>query len=432
MNRFESLENELMAAFKEVPKHLSNRVRISAIFDQMHRQMNSKVSYEETLDSLFTAFDSIVPFDRIGIAVLDEENKKICLRWVKSKMPINNLEKDYCIKVTPSILEIIHSESPRIINDLEKYSQDHPDSDPTKNAIEDGIKSNLTFPLYLYGSPEGVIFFSSCKPHTYDENHIELYGELSAAISSIIEQGFARKTIEEISHKEKYFRDTLHDLNNPLQIILGTLNLLKRKDWFKNLSEDSRISFNVLQKNCDAMIKLTSKLTYGTESPVFYSQLTLSNITLADLLKEVTLEGQMMGEKKGIKVSLKAVEPLPEMILADLFKLKEAIGNLLSNAIKYSHSGKQITIEAKSDIKGEAVSFTVKDEGQGIPKEELDKLFTEYGKTCVQPTQGEPSRGLGLANVKRVIDLHGGKVFVKSVVGQGSEFGFWIPSERII
>ena len=73
------------------------------------------------------------------------------------------------------------------------------------------------------------------------------------------------------------------------------------------------------------------------------------------------------------------------------------------------------------------VAISVQDQGQGIPPQEVDKLFTEFGKTSVRPTAGEKSTGLGLAIVKRIVELHGGRIWVESKVGIGSIFTFTLP-----
>ena len=71
--------------------------------------------------------------------------------------------------------------------------------------------------------------------------------------------------------------------------------------------------------------------------------------------------------------------------------------------------------------------FSVCDEGLGIPQSEISKLFHEFGKTSVRPTEGETSTGLGLAIAKRIVEQHQGEISVSSEVGKGSTFSFWIP-----
>jgi signal transduction histidine kinase len=69
------------------------------------------------------------------------------------------------------------------------------------------------------------------------------------------------------------------------------------------------------------------------------------------------------------------------------------------------------------------------DQGQGIPESEFPKLFQEFGKTSVRPTEGESSSGIGLAIVRKIVEQHGGRASIRSEVGRGSTFGFWIPTK---
>jgi hypothetical protein len=78
-------------------------------------------------------------------------------------------------------------------------------------------------------------------------------------------------------------------------------------------------------------------------------------------------------------------------------------------------------------VTGDEAAIAVQDQGQGIPESELPKMFTEFGKTSVRPTGGEKSIGLGLAIVKRMVEAHGGRIWVESQVGVGSTFTFTLP-----
>jgi signal transduction histidine kinase len=100
------------------------------------------------------------------------------------------------------------------------------------------------------------------------------------------------------------------------------------------------------------------------------------------------------------------------------------LDNLLSNAIKYSYPESNVTI---SIVQKEEVIVTVKDEGQGIPKDELGDLFKPFSQTSVEATAGEKSTGLGLAIAKNIIKAHDGNIEVESEVGVGSTFFVSLP-----
>ena len=103
----------------------------------------------------------------------------------------------------------------------------------------------------------------------------------------------------------------------------------------------------------------------------------------------------------------------------------QVLNNLLSNAVKYSPPKTTVQIHVKKET--EEVIVTVKDEGQGIPSSEMDKLFKPFSVTTVRGTAGEKSTGLGLTISRRIVEGHGGKIWVKSEPGHGSTFGFSLP-----
>jgi signal transduction histidine kinase len=101
------------------------------------------------------------------------------------------------------------------------------------------------------------------------------------------------------------------------------------------------------------------------------------------------------------------------------------LNNLISNAVKFSQSGTAVTVHAVAASGG--VQIAVRDQGPGIPEGERGKLFQPFGKTSVRSTAGESSTGLGLAIVRKIVEGHGGRIWVESEVGVGSAFLFTLP-----
>jgi signal transduction histidine kinase len=415
----------------KVVKQLSNaaneKIKIHDIFQSIHKKMVRGMDYQEILNFLFSSLNTVLPYDRMGIAVLEENDTRIKLNWVMSKNPVTHLKQDYSDVIAGSSLEeVIKSEKPRIIKDLVQYQKEHPQSRSTALAIKDGIMSNLTGPLFVDGKVVGVIFFSSTEPYTYEESHIELFGEISEGISVIVGQGLLRKTLKENTAKEKLFRHTIHELNNPLGVIKGVLDLIGQKEWFSQLSEESKSVFQILKKKNEAMITLVRDLTLMNQIQGSMA-IEKKKVVLNEFLEETIVNGEMLAKGKNIKIELFKEGPLPAEVYFDSLRIMQALENLLANAIKYSSPKTKVTVSISANEEEHKLFFSVKDQGPGIPEGELEKLFTEYGKTSVRPTDGELSSGLGLAIVKYVVESHKGKVSVTSRVGVGSTFSFWIP-----
>src|SRR5690606_1484974 len=105
--------------------------------------------------------------------------------------------------------------------------------------------------------------------------------------------------------------------------------------------------------------------------------------------------------------------------------IREAMENLISNAVKYTPEGGSITVE--SYVQGKRLHFVVEDNGIGIPRQALPRLFESFYRVNQEGTENIEGRGLGLSLVKTIIDRHNGEVWVESEVGVGSRFGFWVP-----
>ena len=133
---------------------------------------------------------------------------------------------------------------------------------------------------------------------------------------------------------------------------------------------------------------------------------------------------RLLASRKSIKVHQILQDELPSVHM-DPYRIDQVLDNLLSNAIKFSMPDTAITVRVNR--MDDSVQVSVQDEGQGIPKEELDKVFQEFERTTVKPTAGEPSTGLGLAIVKRVVNAHNGRIWVESEVDKGSTFSFSLP-----
>ena len=203
------------------------------------------------------------------------------------------------------------------------------------------------------------------------------------------------------------------------------MDILERKGWFNELNDNLKKSFHTLKRNSEAMISMVNDLVQMNEIKSGKKIVHLKKCELDNFLKEMMNDSMNMAKKKNITIQLKRGDNLPFDINIDPDYLKRAIENLVSNAIKYSQDNTKIVIVVKAiDNK---LQFSFIDQGLGIPEDEIDKLFKEFGKTSVRPTSGESSSGLGLANVKAIIEAHNGDVTVQSQVNVGSTFTFWIP-----
>jgi signal transduction histidine kinase len=136
-----------------------------------------------------------------------------------------------------------------------------------------------------------------------------------------------------------------------------------------------------------------------------------------------------LAQKKQIKLTLEVESAVPELSI-DAGKIAQVLNNLISNAIKFSQADTAILVRAGAD--GDGVRIEVRDQGPGIPEGERGKLFQPFGKTSICSTAGESSTGLGLAIVRKIVEGHGGRIWVESEPGIGSAFIFTLPAPECL
>ena len=214
-----------------------------------------------------------------------------------------------------------------------------------------------------------------------------------------------------------------HDLKTP---IVGVAGLIRR------LHQGKAGPLTQEQKNyLDTMDREMSRLEKLITSFLEFARLDLRLLTpqpeaiaVPEECREVILLLTPLAEAKGMKLEARFPANLPPLRVDPLL-FRRVLENLLGNAIKFSPPGKEVRLEVWDD--DQEVRFAVQDQGPGIPPEDVPHLFEFFyrGKTAT----GQPGFGLGLATVKRIIDSHGGRVWLESTPGQGASFYFTLPKK---
>jgi len=213
-----------------------------------------------------------------------------------------------------------------------------------------------------------------------------------------------------------------HDLKNPIAGIQGLAEILEEEIDSDNLSKESSLDIlETIGSTAKRMLGLIDNLLDLNRLDQGTIHLDLDREDLAKLAEHCCSLYAHVAKNKSIvmRCGISSGECLVDV---DSMMLAQAIENLISNAIKYSPIGGEVYITVKKQE--DKCIFSVRDFGNGIPKEEQGKLFEKFSKLSTRPTNGEHSSGLGLAIVKRIILLHGGRVWCESEEGKGSTFGF--------
>lgn len=214
-----------------------------------------------------------------------------------------------------------------------------------------------------------------------------------------------------------------HDLKNPLSSILMSCEMIDNFDT-KNLTKDQLLALDNIKKHSHKMLLLIEDLLDISSVETCEVKLNKTNEHIEMFLNDQLNSMHLQAKKKDIKIILDIEPDIPDINI-DIERMSLVLNNLISNAIKFSYPNSTITV--KASCKNDHFILSVIDNGQGIPKNEIKKLFKPFTRTSVKPTAKEKSTGLGLAIVKKIIDLHDGRIKVYSEENKGSEFTIILP-----
>ncbi len=196
----------LKAAFEE-----------ASLLEKITERINAGHGISEILEFVYNTFDNLIPYDRIGLALVEADKETICSQWARSQHGVSRLGGGYRAPIKGSSLEkVFESGVPRIIDDLPIYTASHPDSTASQEIVDEGMRSSLTCPLIVKSEAVGFLFFSSQKPSTYKSTHTETFMRVANQLSVIVEKGQLFDAVEE---EEKRSEKILQSLLPPEVLI---------------------------------------------------------------------------------------------------------------------------------------------------------------------------------------------------------------------
>ncbi len=395
-------------------------------------EINQGKSFDQVFDLVYETLNSVISYSRIGIAILGEDGFSLVTRRVRSDREVF-LKENYAESIKSSSLgNVIKKGEPRIINDLEEYSEQKPGSASTKLILAEGIRSNLTLPLFVKGKPIGVIFISSREKNNYSDQDTEYLSLIAEQLATCLEKGLLIENLEKTNKKltdlnklkDDFISIVSHDLRSPLISIIGFSRRLL-DDRYGIFSPEIKEPIEIINRSGNHLMSLINDLLDLSKIEAGKVDITKTKGKLSQIFLESRHALSFNAEEKGIKVDVNPCESEPE-ISADWAKIIQVANNLLNNAIKFTQDGGRIFLSVKV-FDDRNIEGIVRDTGQGIKDVEISKLFHKFSQTSSTPTRGEKGSGLGLAIVKNIIELHGGRVWVQSEWGKGSSFHFTLP-----
>ena len=297
-------------------------------------------------------------------------------------------------------------------------------------ALEAGLRAALIVPLIGAEGPLGALVLRRRHSGEFSETVISLMQAFADQSAIALENArlfeeIARKSRElEVAsqHKSQFVANMSHELRTPLAAMLGYAELL-RDGMFGELPEKSVRILERVQANGKHLLGLINTVLDISKIESGQFKLNLVEYSLDSMVETVRVATESLASAKQLSFRTDVVKGLPYG-LGDEPRLTQVLLNLVGNAIKFTDAG-EVCISA--DAKNGSFVVSVSDTGPGIPDEERERIFDKFHQVDSTSTKTKGGTGLGLAIAKEIIEMHGGRISVESIVGRGSTFRMELP-----
>jgi signal transduction histidine kinase/DNA-binding NarL/FixJ family response regulator len=292
------------------------------------------------------------------------------------------------------------------------------------------VQSRISVPVVQDNRAVGILCFHSlvAERHWLEED-LGLLGLLGEIIGNALARADAEDAIQRARQiaeaanraKTEFLASMSHELRTPLNGILGYAQLLRLGGSLKDADAESVAA---IERNGEHLLKLINDILDLAKIEAERFEIEATDFSLTGLLTEVADVARIHAHQSGLEFRNEIDAQLPARVIADARRLRQVLLNLLGNAVKFTHSG-SVTLRVSSAPHdgGAILRFEVEDTGRGIAPDDLQGIFEPF-RQVRDPTHPAEGTGLGLAISRKLIDLMGGTLHVRSELDVGSVFAF--------
>jgi signal transduction histidine kinase len=283
---------------------------------------------------------------------------------------------------------------------------------------------SLIGPIQRIDSRLAAIASGDFSGHVDVPNRDEL-GALAANVNRMNDEldRLYRELETTSQHKSEFLASMSHELRTPLNAIIGFSQALRER-MFGELNDKQEEYLDDILSSAHHLLSLINDVLDLSKVEAGQVELEVAPFSLRSALERGVVMVKERATTNDVRLTLEA-DPHVDFVEADERRIRQVIFNLLSNAVKFTPEGGRVDVSS-AQLNGE-VHVSIADTGPGIAREDQARIFEEFQQTDVGAKEREGT-GLGLALSKRLIELHGGRLWVESELGQGSTFTFTLPT----
>ena len=226
-------------------------------------------------------------------------------------------------------------------------------------------------------------------------------------------------------HKSEFLASLSHELRTPLNAIIGFSQVM-REQLFGEVNEKQAEYLDDIVSSGHHLLSLVNDVLDLSKVEAGQVELEQGDVSLRETIERGVVMVRDRAATSGVRLSLD-LAPEADVIRGDERRLRQVVFNLLSNAVKFTPAGGSVVVET-ARVNGDVI-VSVSDTGPGVAPEDQERIFDEFQQTELGVAQRDGT-GLGLALSKRIVELHGGRIWVESEPPQGSRFVFSVPGAR--
>jgi signal transduction histidine kinase len=440
---FNRMVEKLKASYDTLERQVQNRTReLSALYD-VTAAASQSLEVQPVLQEVIRKISEIFHLDAMQIFLFDRDEEELHLKATFG------FDSDGWVPQTfrrgqGMVGTVVETAEPMIFEDIQAADPHYHEWRHREASKKVEYRFFGVFPIRSQGRCLGCIVCNGYQPRRLTPEEIRLVesmtDQLGVAIDHIslfeeLKEKTAQLQIANIElseanrHKSQFLANVSHELRTPLNAIIGsTDNMLDGITGELNEKQSRYLART--QANAEQLNLLIEDLLDLSVIESGKIDIKAKDLSLASLITEVAESLKPIAEKKPVELEISSVDA-NLTAWADRDRIVQVLNNLIGNAVKFSPPQSKVIVAVQRNGAG-WVQVSVADTGPGIPPGQTDKIFDEFYQI---PQAGRPKikgMGLGLTIAKKLLEMHGGKIWVQSELGKGSTFFFTLPAGELV